>query len=304
MVTEPVDGRRLDQGSGMSARPDVEGFFDPRTFSVTYLVIDPESRHAALIDPVLDYDARAGRTATGSIDKVLARASERSLTIDWILETHVHADHLSAMPLAKRRTGARTGIGSKVKIVQQVFGEAYNIQSDVMADGRQFDRLFEDGDEFRIGGLEGRVLHVPGHTPACAAYLIGEACFVGDTLFMPDYGTARCDFPGGDPAELYRSIQRLLALPAETRLFTAHDYGPDGRAYAWESTVAEQRARNKHVRDGIGEAEFVRMRRARDATLNLPELMLPAIQVNIRAGELPPPEANGQRYLKIPLDRF
>ncbi len=285
-------------------RPEVTGFFDRATSTVSYVVADPASRRCAIIDAVLDYDARAGRTAAVSADTLLAFVRDAGLSVDWVLETHVHADHLSGAQYVKGASGGRTGIGAAITTVQRTFRDIYDLGAELPVDGSQFDHLFVDGEAITIGGLAGRVLHVPGHTPGCAAYLIGDALFVGDTLLMPDFGTARCDFPGGDAATLYRSIRRLLDLPGGTRVFVAHDYAPGGRPIAWETTVAAQRRANLHVHDGIGEAEFVELRRARDATLDLPALMLPAIQVNIRAGALPSPANNGTSYLKIPLNRF
>ena len=285
----------------MPADIAIDPFFDEATSTVTYLVSDPETRRAAVIDPVLDYDHRSGRVATASIDKVLAKANERGLKIDWVLETHAHADHLSAAPHVRARTGARTVIGEHISRVQDIFKPIFNA-TDVSGDGREFDRLVRDGEKLPLGQLEIEVMHLPGHTPADVAYRIADAVFVGDTIFMPDYGTARADFPGGDAAQLYRSIRRLLSLPPETRLFMCHDYKAPGRdRFAWETTVAEERAANIHVHDGVDEAGFVAMRRARDATLAAPVLLLPSVQVNIRAGNLPPPDANGTRYLRIPV---
>jgi glyoxylase-like metal-dependent hydrolase (beta-lactamase superfamily II) len=283
--------------------PEVTGFFDEATNTITYIVADPATRSAAIIDSVLDFDAKSGRTATRSADRVIETVRRQGLNIDWILETHVHADHLTAAPYLKAELGGRTGMGAHVRDVQRIFKDIFNPEPGFATDGSQFDRLFEDGDRFPIGMLEARVLHTPGHTPADLTYVIGNAAFVGDTLFMPDYGTARADFPGGDASLLFRSICRILALPNDMRLFTCHDYKPAGRdRYAWESTVGEQRAKNVHVHDGVSEAEFVAMRTARDATLAMPVLILPSVQVNMRAGHLPPPEANGVRYLKIPVD--
>ncbi|MBM3569214.1 MAG: MBL fold metallo-hydrolase [Alphaproteobacteria bacterium] len=283
--------------------PAILASFDQPTNTVSYLVADPASGRAAAIDPVLDFDARSGRVATGSAERLLAMAQERGWTLDWLLETHAHADHLSAAPFLKTRTGARTAIGRHIVDVQRVFKPVFNA-TDLTPDGSQFDRLLDDGDRIALGGLGIEVLHTPGHTPACVSYWIGDALFVGDTLFMPDYGTARCDFPGGDAAQLYRSIRRILALPAETRIFLCHDYKAPGRdRFAWETTVAAQRAGNIHVKDGIGETEFVAMRRARDATLSVPALLLPSIQVNMRAGAFPPPESDGRTYLKLPIER-
>ncbi|MGE0743927.1 MAG: MBL fold metallo-hydrolase [Rhodospirillales bacterium] len=278
-------------------------FFHERTNTVTYVVSDPATRRAAVIDPVRDYDAASGRTGRGSVDTVIDRVRADGLAVDWVLETHVHADHLSAAPLVKAALGGRIGIGARVVEVQKTFGALFNVEPGFAPDGRQFDHLFGDGETFAIGGLQGRVLHTPGHTPACVSYVIGDAVFVGDTIFMPDSGTARCDFPGGDAATLYRSIRRLLDLPPATRMFHCHDYGAGGkRPVAWETTVAAQRAGNIHVRDGVTEAEFVAMRRERDATLAMPALIAPSVQVNIRAGNLPPPEGNGKVYLKVPVD--
>lgn len=284
----------------------VEGFFDPTTATVSYIVMDSESRHCALIDSVLDYDPKAGRTSTASADQLIARVGELGATVEWILETHAHADHLSAAPYLKQKLGGRIAIGEHIRRVQDVFGKLFNAGSDFAHDGSQFDHLFKDGETFRIGTLEAEVMHTPGHTPACLTYVLrdGEdvAAFVGDTLFMPDYGTARCDFPGGDARTLFRSINKVLSLPPHTRIYLCHDYQPGGRATRFVTSVAEQRQMNVHVRDGISEEEFVAMRTARDATLEMPVLLLPSVQVNMRAGQLPPPEDNGIRYLKIPLN--
>jgi glyoxylase-like metal-dependent hydrolase (beta-lactamase superfamily II) len=280
----------------------IEPFFDEVTNTVSYIVLDRTAHVCAIVDSVLDYDPKAGRTSTRSADRIIARVRELGAQVEWILETHVHADHLSAAPWIQQQLGGRLAIGSNIVTVQKVFGKLFNAGSDFARDGRQFDRLFADGDTFTIGTLQARALHTPGHTPACMSYVIEDAAFVGDTLFMPDYGTARCDFPGGDARTLYRSIRRLLSLPPETRLFMCHDYMPDGRAALWESTVAEQRAQNIHVHDGVAEDDFVAMRNARDATLDMPVLILPSVQVNMRAGHLPEPEDNGTRYLKIPID--
>jgi glyoxylase-like metal-dependent hydrolase (beta-lactamase superfamily II) len=285
-----------------SAAPEIKAFFDPQTFTVSYVVSDPASGQAAVIDSVLDYDPKAGRTSTGSADKIVAYVREQQLTVAWHLETHAHADHLSAAPYLKQALGGRIAIGEHITTVQATFGKVFNAGADFATDGRQFDHLFTDGAGFAIGGLSARVLHTPGHTPACVTYLINDAAFVGDTLFMPDYGTARCDFPGGDAGVLYRSIRTLLGLPGDTRLFMCHDYQPGGRAPMWETTVAAERAGNIHVHEGIGEAAFVAMRTARDKTLDMPVLILPAVQVNMRAGHFPPPEKNGVSYLKIPLN--
>ena len=285
-------------------RPNVTGFFHEPTFTISYLVADPATGRAAVIDPVLDFDVKSGRTGTHSAQAILDAAREQGATIDWILETHAHADHLTAAPYLKARTGATVAIGANIAAVQAAFREVFNAP-DVAADGSQFDRLLAEGDNVRLGRLAIRVMHTPGHTPACVTYAAGDAAFVGDTLFMPDYGTARCDFPGGDAATLYRSIRRVLALPPATRLFLCHDYKAPGRdAFAWETTVAAQRAGNVHIRDGVTEADFVALRRARDAMLDMPTLILPSIQVNMRAGHFPEPESNGVVYLKLPIDRL
>ena len=282
--------------------PTVEAFHDPDTGTVTYLVADPATGAAAVIDPVLDYDPKAARTATRSADAVIARVGATGLRVAWVLETHVHADHLSGMPHVRRALGGQSGIGARIEAVQRAFSDMFAFERAFHPDGSQFDRRFEDDEAFTLGTIPARVLHTPGHTPACVSYLIGDAVFVGDTLFMPDSGTARCDFPGGDAATLYRSIRRILALPKETRMFICHDYRPGGRPAAWETTVGEQRAANIHIHDGVTEEEFVALRTARDRTLSMPVLMIPAVQVNIRAGELPPPADNGVRYLQVPVN--
>lgn len=283
--------------------PQVHAFFDEPTFTVSYVVADPATKVCAIVDSVLDYDPASGRTRKASADAIIAFLRQQGMTLDWILETHVHADHLSAAPYLKQQLGGRLGIGANITVVQNTFGKVFNAGTDFARDGSQFDHLFEDSEAFRIGSIDARAMHTPGHTPACMTYVIGDAAFVGDTLFMPDYGTARCDFPGGDARLLYRSIRRIFALPPETRLFMCHDYKAPGRSdYRWESTVAEERAQNIHVHDGIDEDTFVAMRRARDATLDMPRLILPSVQVNMRGGEMPPAESNGLRYLKIPLD--
>jgi glyoxylase-like metal-dependent hydrolase (beta-lactamase superfamily II) len=285
----------------MADRADIRAFFDKATNTVSYLVSDPATRRAAVIDPVLDYDHKSGTADTRSVEALLAAAAAAELTIDWTLETHAHADHLSGSPYVKAKTGARVGIGEHIVDVQRIFRPVFNA-TDLQTDGSDFDRLFADGERFRIGNLEAEVIYTPGHTPADISYKIGDAVFVGDTLFMPDYGTARADFPGGDAHRLYRSIRRLLSLPGETRLFLCHDYKAPGRDdYRWETTVADERARNVHVHDGVGEEEFVAMRTKKDATLDAPVLLLPSIQVNIRAGKFPPASANGVRYLTIPV---
>jgi glyoxylase-like metal-dependent hydrolase (beta-lactamase superfamily II) len=279
----------------------IRGFFDAATHTISYLVSDPDTGAAAVIDPVLDYDPARGQFATHSARSILDAAASADLDIQWVLETHVHADHLSAAPFIAACTGARIGIGEHVRDVQRIFIPVFTAD-DVSPDGSAFDHLFADDEEFNLGRLRVRVLHTPGHTPACAAYHIGDAVFVGDTLFMPDFGTARTDFPGGDARTLYRSIRRLLDLPPETRLFVCHDYKAPGRTeYAWQTTVGEQRMHNEHVRDGIGEDEFVALREARDSTLNTPALLHQSIQVNMRAGQLPPPDAKGIRYLRVPI---
>lgn len=283
-------------------RPEVEGFHDKDTGTVTYIVSDPSSGIAAIIDPVMDYDPKSARTSTKSADAVIARVQERRLKVDWLLETHVHADHLSGLAYVKRRVGGRSAIGSRINEVQQAFKDIFGFERAFQPDGSQFDHLFADGETFQVGGIAGRVLHTPGHTPACVSYVIGDAVFVGDTLFMPDGGTARADFPGGDAATLYRSIHRILDLPASTRMFICHDYGPGGRAPAWETTVGEQHRANIHIHDGIDQDAFVATRTVRDKTLSMPVLIIPSVQVNIRAGELPEPEDNGIRYLRVPLN--
>ncbi|ONF97145.1 MBL fold metallo-hydrolase [Sphingomonas jeddahensis] len=288
---------------GERPRPEVRAFFDEATFTASYVVHDPVSRKAAVIDSVLDFDAAAGRTSRASADAIVAYVQSESLEVEWLLETHAHADHLSAAPYLQEQIGGRLAIGAQIATVQQVFGKLFNAGTEFERDGSQFDRLLSDGDTFSIGELEVAVLHLPGHTPADVAYVIGDAVFCGDTIFMPDYGTARADFPGGDARQLYRSIRRLLSLPAEARLFLCHDYKAPGRdTFAWETTIGHQRTANVHVHDGVSEDDFVAMRTARDATLSMPKLILPAVQVNMRGGELPPTEANGTRYLKIPLD--
>jgi glyoxylase-like metal-dependent hydrolase (beta-lactamase superfamily II) len=288
-------------GFDITARPQISAFFDESTNSFSYLVADPASRQAAVIDPVLDFDAASGEVGTQSAERILAAADEQGLAIALVLETHPHADHLTAAPFFRERTGAKVGIGAGVCEVQRTFAPMFGA-SDVKSDGGDFDLLLEDGQQLPLGGLTIEVIATPGHTPACVSYKIGDAVFVGDTLFMPDYGTARTDFPGGDARELYRSIHKLLALPAETRLFMCHDYKAPGRdKFAWETTVAVQRAGNVHIGAGVSEDDYVAMRETRDATLSAPKLLLPAIQVNIRAGRMPPPEENGVSYLRIPV---
>ena len=282
----------------------VESFYDKATSTISHVVVEPNGRHCAIIDSVLDYDQASGRTGTLSADAGVRHVRDRHLTVDWILETHAHADHLSAAQHLKRQVGGRIGIGARITEVQRIFKEVFNLERTFNTDGAQFDHLFEDGETFLIGRQEARVMYTPGHTPACATYVIGEAAFVGDTLFMPDGGTARADFPGGDATTLYRSIHRILSLPPETRLFICHDYQPGGREPRWETTVAEERERNIHIGHDRTEDEFVAMRTARDRTLNTPTLLVPSIQINIRAGEMPPPEDNGTAYIKVPLNRL
>lgn len=281
----------------------IESFYDADTATVTHIVADPDTGQAAVIDSVLNFDAAAGRISHQSADRILALLQSRGWRLQWLLETHAHADHLSAAPYLKAHAGGEIGIGSHIQAVQRVFKGIYHL-SDLSTDGREFDRLFDDDEAFSLGRLAVRVMHTPGHTPACLTYIIGRDAFVGDTLFMPDYGTARCDFPGGDAATLYRSIRRVLSLPPETRLHLCHDYPAEGVEPRWVTTVAEQRTGNIHVHDGISEADFVRMRTDRDRTLPMPRLILPSVQVNVRAGRLPEPEENGVRYLKLPLDQF
>jgi glyoxylase-like metal-dependent hydrolase (beta-lactamase superfamily II) len=287
-----------------SSRPQVHGIFDPATWTVTYVVHDGPGTACAIVDSVLDYDPKSGRTGTASADKVIEYVQANRLRVEWILETHAHADHLTAAPYLKAKLGGRTGIGEHIAKVQKVFKGIFNLEPAFRQDGSQFDHLFRDGEEFRIGELTGHVLHVPGHTPADMAYQIRDAVFVGDTMFMPDVGTARCDFPGGNAHTLYASVRRILALPPQTRLFMCHDYPPNDRPPAFETTVAEQREKNIHIHDGISEEEFVAMRTKRDATLEMPVLILPAVQVNVRAGAMPPKEDNGVSYLKIPINAF
>ena len=281
----------------------IEGFFDPDTYTVSYIVADTGTSRCAIIDPVLDYEPHSGRTGTASAEQLIARVREAGWTLDWILETHAHADHLSGAQHVRKALGGKIAIGEHITTVQKAFGKLFDMGAHFAADGSQFDHLFRDGERFHIGAIEARVMHTPGHTPACVSYVIGDACFVGDTLFMPDYGTARADFPGGDARTLYRSIQKILALPDSTRLFMCHDYLPGGREVRWETTVAEQKAGNIMLA-GIDEANYVREREARDAKLAAPRLILPSLQVNITAGALPDAAGNGIRYLKIPLDQL
>ncbi len=286
----------------MATWTSTQGFHDPDTGTLSYVVHDRESRRAAVIDPVLDYDARSGHTSTRSADRLLAHLAGQKLQVEWILETHAHADHLSAAPYLREHAGGRIGIGEHIREVQATFAALFNFEPEFAADGSQFDHLFRDGETFRLGNVEARAMFVPGHTPADVAYLIDGAAFVGDTLFMPDVGSARADFPGGDARRLYRSIRRLLALPPDTAIHVCHDYPPKTRDAAWQTSVAEQKQKNIHVHDGIGEDEFVAMREARDRTLGAPTLILPSLQVNVRGGELPRADANGTAYLRIPLN--
>ena len=283
-------------------QPNIQAFLDPATWTLSYIVFDEPGKTCAIIDPVLDYDHKSGRTSTLSADKLIAFVENQRLTVEWILETHVHADHLTSAHYLKSQLGGKTGIGRKVPKVQQIFKEIFNLGPEFLPDGSHFDHLLADDETFEIGKLSAKAISTPGHTPADLSYQFGDAIFVGDTLFMPDLGTARADFPGGDARQLFRSIRKLLEQPPETRLFMCHDYPPPTRQARWETTVAEQRVRNIHVRDGISEDSFVAMREARDATLDMPTLLLPSVQVNVRAGEMPPPEENGVSYLKIPLN--
>lgn len=286
-------------------KPEVISFFDEATFTASHVVIDGETGKCAIIDPVLDYEPNSGVTSHTSADKLISEVKARDLEVEWILETHAHADHMTAAPYVKEQLGGKTGIGFNITKVQKVFKKIFNLGEDFSSDGSQFDVLFEDGQEFRIGSMDARAIYTPGHTPACMAYVIADTVFVGDTLFMPDYGTARCDFPGGDARTLYQSVQKIFALPDETRMFLCHDYPPESRTdYTWETTVGEQKENNIHIHAGVSEDEFVSMRNERDTTLDLPRLILPSIQVNIRAGHLPPAEDNGRIYLKIPVNVF
>ena len=283
--------------------PDVMCFFDNKTNSASYVVSDPETGHAAVIDPVLDFDPVSGRTATDSAEKIAGHVSANNLTVDWIIETHVHADHLTASVWLKEKLGGKTGIGAGIAVVRATFGKLFNAADVMDVDVTPFDQLFADGATFRIGNIEAKVIATPGHTPACVTYVIGDSCFVGDTMFMPDSGTARCDFPGGDAKQLFESLQKIISLPDDMRLFVCHDYGAGGtRDFAWETTVGEQRENNIHIGGGTLEHDYVQMRRDRDATLGLPRLIIPAVQVNMRAGNSPPPEENGTSYIKVPLN--
>ncbi len=287
----------------MTANPVVNTFFDEPTFTASHVVSDPATKAAAIIDSVLDFDPASGRTSTTAADEIIAYVKSEGLRIEWILETHVHADHLSAAPYLKQQLGGKIAIGSNITVVQTTFAEIFNAEAGFKRDGSQFDALFDDGAKFKIGSIDASVMHTPGHTPACITFVIGDAALVGDTMFMPDYGTARCDFPGGDATALYRSIQKIFTLPDATRLFMCHDYKAPGREeYAFETTVKDERDWNVHVGRGVSESDFVRMRSARDKTLAMPRLILPSVQINMRAGELPPPDSNGIRYLKLPLN--
>jgi len=292
----------VPQAVDLSVKPQVTAFFDEPTNTVSYVVRDPASPSCAIIDSVMDIDYAAGRIAYESADRIVAFVEAEGLSVEWLIETHVHADHLSAAPYLQGKVGGKIGIGENIVVVQDTFGKVFNEGTEFQRDGSQFDRLFAEGDIYAIGGLRAFAMHTPGHTPACMTHVIGDAAFVGDTLFMPDGGSARADFPGGDARTLYRSIRRVLALPPETRLFMCHDYGPNGRDIRWETTVAEQRAHNIHVRDGIGEDEFVAMRDARDATLPMPRLIIPSLQINMKGGELPLPDESGKRFLKVPIN--
>ena len=303
VVLQAATEQVLRAASDAALCPEIASFFDPATYTVTYIVSDPATGEAAIVDSVLDFDPNSGRTATASADKVIDYVTSHNLKVIWLLETHAHADHFSAAPYLQEKLGGQIAIGAEITTVQNVFGKLFNAGTEFERDGSQFDALFKDGDTFTIGNLPVTVMHVPGHTPACIAYVVGEAVFVGDTMFMPDYGTARADFPGGDARTLFRSLRRILALPPETRLFMCHDYLPKNRSqYVWETTVAAEREGNIHAHDGITEDEFVQMREARDATLDMPRLILPSVQVNMRAGHLPPPDENGVTYLKIPVN--
>ena len=298
-ATEQISRATQDK----TLRPSIAGFFDEATFTISYVVHDPVTSEAAIIDSVLDYEAAAGRTSYGSADRIIEYVTTNNLQVRWLIETHAHADHISAAPYLQEKLGGKLAIGREIVRVQEVFGKLFNAGTDFERDGSQFDHLFEDGETFALGNIEGIALHVPGHTPADMAFIIGDAAFVGDTIFMPDFGTARADFPGGDARQLFQSIRRLLSLPEETRLFLCHDYKAPGRdEYAWETTVGQQRKENVHVKDGVSEEEFVEMRTSRDETLAMPTLIMPSVQVNIRGGRLPEPEDNGVSYIKIPVN--
>jgi glyoxylase-like metal-dependent hydrolase (beta-lactamase superfamily II) len=292
-VPHPVD---------LTIKPEVTAFFEAQTNTVSYVIRDPASTSCAVIDSVLDIDYAAGRITYDSADAIIAHVRAQGLTLEWLIETHVHADHLSAAPYIQAQLGGKIGIGEHICTVQETFGKIFNEGTEFQRDGSQFDRLFTDGDTYRIGGMTAFAMHTPGHTPACMTHVVGDAAFLGDTLFMPDAGSARADFPGGDARALYRSIRRVMALPLPMRLFMCHDYGPNGREIRWETTVADQRTHNIHVRDGISEDEFVEKREARDKTLAMPRLIIPSLQVNMKAGELPPPDESGRRFLKVPIN--
>jgi glyoxylase-like metal-dependent hydrolase (beta-lactamase superfamily II) len=285
-----------------ATKPEVTAFFDPQTNTISYVVHDPGSDACAVVDSVMDIDYAAGRIFFESADRIIAHIREKGLRLEWLIETHVHADHLSGAPYIQERLGGRIGIGENIRIVQDTFGKVFNEGTEFQRDGSQFDHLFGEGDTYKVGGMTCFAMHTPGHTPACMTHVMGDAAFVGDTLFMPDGGTARADFPGGDAGELYRSIRKVLALPQDFRLFMCHDYGPNGRDIRWETTVGEERAHNIHARDGVAEEEFVAMRTARDATLDMPKLIIPSIQVNMRAGKLPPKDDSGKTFLKVPVN--
>ncbi|MAN73063.1 MAG: MBL fold metallo-hydrolase [Henriciella sp.] len=283
--------------------PTVQGFFDDTTNTISYVVWDPATEKAAVIDALLDFDQASGRTKTDSADRLIAFVREKGLEVEWVIDTHVHADHLTATPYVREQLGGQTGIGEHIATVQKVFGEIFNEGQAFHTDGSQFDHLFKDGETYRLGSIEAKAIHTPGHTPACMSHVIGDAVFVGDTIFMPDFGTARCDFPGGDAGTLYDSIQKLFALPDETRIFLCHDYKAPGRDdYVWETTIGEEKHSNKHVKQGTSREDFVKMRTERDATLSMPKLILPSVQINMRAGEMPPAEPNGKIYMKLPIN--
>jgi glyoxylase-like metal-dependent hydrolase (beta-lactamase superfamily II) len=285
-----------------ATKPEVAAFFDPQTNTISYVVKDPGSNACAVVDSVMDIDYAAGRISFASADRIIDHIRDNGLMLEWLIETHVHADHLSGAPYIQEKLGGKIGIGENIRIVQDTFGKVFNEGTEFQRDGSQFDHLFADGDTYKVGGMTCFAMHTPGHTPACMTHVMGDAAFVGDTLFMPDGGTARADFPGGDAGELYRSIRKVLALPDDFRLFMCHDYGPNGRDIRWETTVGEERAHNIHARDGISEAEFVAMRTARDAKLDMPKLIIPSIQVNMRAGKLPPKDESGKTFLKVPVN--
>ncbi|MFO0990455.1 MAG: MBL fold metallo-hydrolase [Hyphomicrobiales bacterium] len=286
----------------LSVKPEVTAFFDEPTNTISYVVKDPASNACAVVDSVMDIDYAAGRITYGGADKIIAFIKKKGLKLEWLIETHVHADHLSAAPYIQKHLGGKLGIGDRITVVQETFGKIFNEGTEFQRDGSQFDRLFKDGDTYTVGKMQCSAMHTPGHTPACMTHVMGDAAFVGDTLFMPDGGTARADFPGGDAHTLYKSIKRVLALPKETRLFMCHDYGPNGRDIRWETTVGDEREHNIHVHDGVTEDEFVGVREARDRTLGMPKLIIPSLQVNMRAGDLPPPDESGKRFLKVPVN--